>query len=120
METVGSSPGDVALGYCIGHGKGSNVVALFITVNTRAMSDMRAQPPKVAERTTTEQSPHGLPGVLHADALYEKHELMARLRMGEWALRMAKRAGLPGHRVGKQVYYVGADVIEWMKTQPKQ
>ena len=56
-----------------------------------------------------------LEGLIHADVLYTKEELMKRLRIKDGALRSMRRQGLPIIRIASRVFYHGQAVIDYMK-----
>lgn len=58
-----------------------------------------------------------VPGVLRSDELYTLAELEARLKVGSWGLRMARRAGLRMYKMGKRKFVLGADVIAYLQSR---
>lgn len=53
-------------------------------------------------------------GVIRADEIYTLAEFAARARLGRYALRQAKRAGLKIITVGGKSFVRGADFFEWL------
>jgi len=53
-------------------------------------------------------------GVILADAVYRLDEIQERLKLGQHALRMARRAGLRVRRIGRRGYVLGRDIIEFV------
>lgn len=51
------------------------------------------------------------PGVIEPGRLYLSSEVRSRLRLGDHAFRMLRRAGLPVIYSGNQSYLLGDDVI---------
>jgi hypothetical protein len=46
--------------------------------------------------------------------VYTLDELQARLRLGHWALRQARRDGLTVIRIGRRGYVRGSDVMTYL------
>ncbi len=61
-----------------------------------------------------------VPGEIVPGNLYTLSELSARLRLGSWGLRRARRAGLRVMRYGGRGFVVGSDVIEFLRQQSKE
>ncbi|HUT10730.1 MAG TPA: hypothetical protein VMY42_09555 [Thermoguttaceae bacterium] len=59
-----------------------------------------------------------VPGCIESNTLYTLPELEARLKVGAWGLRMARRAGLPMLKMGKRKFVLGADVIRFLQDKP--
>ena len=57
------------------------------------------------------------PGEIRADSLYTLEELCERLQLGRKSLRIARRQGLKGGRIGRRCYVLGRDFIEWYTRQ---
>ena len=53
-------------------------------------------------------------GVISRDEVYTLDELQQRLRLGAWALRQARRAGLRVLRIGRCAFVRGSDVMEFL------
>ena len=60
------------------------------------------------------------PGYVRADELYTLDELRARLKLGDSAMRQARRAGLRLLTVGRRRYVSGRQLIEWMESHGKE
>lgn len=60
------------------------------------------------------------PGVVNAQELYTLEEIQHRLKLGAWALRKARQAGLPVHRIGRRSYVKGADLLAFLDKQAKR
>lgn len=60
------------------------------------------------------------PGVISSSELYTLDEFMKRSRLGAWAVRMARRDGLPILRIGRRGYVRGSDVIAYLDRVAKQ
>ncbi|QDT74044.1 hypothetical protein [Lacipirellula limnantheis] len=58
------------------------------------------------------------PGVVEADAVYTKPELLARLGWEQGAWRSAAEKGLPYRVIGKRIYVLGRDVLDWLASRP--
>lgn len=54
------------------------------------------------------------PGEIRADSIYTLHELGERTGLGQAALRVARRNGLPIKRIGRRAYVLGKDLIEYV------
>ena len=57
------------------------------------------------------------PGHITGDALYTLDEIRERLRLGDHAMRQARRAGLKVRRIGRRGYVLGSDVIEFIASK---
>jgi hypothetical protein len=55
-------------------------------------------------------------GLITADALYTLGEIQQRLKLGQHAMRQARRAGLPVRRIGRRAYVLGRDVIAFLDS----
>lgn len=60
------------------------------------------------------------PGYIAPGHVYVADEVRSRLRIGAWAWRSMRRAGLRVRYVGGRAYVLGDDVIEFFKTQSHQ
>lgn len=60
------------------------------------------------------------PGLIVADSLYTLAEIQARLKLGQYAMRQARRAGLRVRRIGRRTYVLGRDVIQFCETEVKE
>jgi hypothetical protein len=60
-----------------------------------------------------------VPGQVTADAIYTLEEIQQRLKLGQHAMRMARRAGLKVRRIGRRGYVLGRDVLEFIETAAK-
>jgi hypothetical protein len=59
-------------------------------------------------------------GEINADSLYTLDEVQARLGLGKWAIRTARREGLVVKRIGRRGYVHGRDLIDWFQRTAKQ
>ncbi len=66
----------------------------------------------MAKSTTT--------GPIEADALYPMAEFQSRSGLGEWALRQARRAGLPVLRLHGRAFIRGSDFHAYVDRQTSQ
>lgn len=57
------------------------------------------------------------PGHIAADTLYTLAEIQSRLRLGQHAMRQARRAGLRVRRIGRRAYVLGRDVLTFAERQ---
>lgn len=57
------------------------------------------------------------PGVIRADELYTLEEVRLRLKLGSWAMRKARRAGLRVMRMGNRAFVAGDELIAFLKSQ---
>lgn len=64
-------------------------------------------------------APDAASGVISADSLYTLAEIQERLRLGQHALRMARRAGLKVRRIGRRGYVLGKDVMAFIEASGK-
>lgn len=55
------------------------------------------------------------PSFVESGCLYLVEEARSRLRVGDWAWRKMRRAGLPVIYQGKQAYVLGEDLIEFFR-----
>ncbi len=55
------------------------------------------------------------PGVIDGTAIYTLGEFQDRLKLGQHAMRQARRAGLPVRRVGRRGYILGSDALEFFR-----
>jgi hypothetical protein len=56
------------------------------------------------------------PGQISADSLYTLAEVKQRLKLGNYALRQARRAGLQVRRIGRRAYVLGRDLIQFVES----
>lgn len=56
------------------------------------------------------------PGHISGDCLYTLSEIQERLKLGQHAMRQARRAGLPVRRIGRRAYVLGRDVMEFVES----
>ena len=56
------------------------------------------------------------PGFIAADCLYTLSEVKARLKLGDAALRRARRDGLKVRQIGRQRYLLGRDILEYVEA----
>jgi len=56
------------------------------------------------------------PGYITADTLYTLAELQERLKLGQHAMRQARRTGLKVRRIGRRGYVLGRDVLAFVET----
>jgi len=59
------------------------------------------------------------PGLIAADCLYTLSEIQERLKLGQHAMRQARRAGLRVRRIGRRAYVLGRDVIHFVESAAK-
>ena len=59
------------------------------------------------------------PGLVTADALYTLAEIQERLKLGQHAMRQARRAGLRVRRIGRRGYVLGRDVMAFIDATAK-
>ena len=50
-------------------------------------------------------------GEIPADSMYTLSEIRARLGLGTYALREARRHGLPVRKIGRRSYVLGKDIL---------
>lgn len=55
------------------------------------------------------------PGIIERDVLYTVAEFKARLKLGDWALRQARRRGLRVRAIGRERYVMGSDALDWLE-----
>lgn len=55
------------------------------------------------------------PGVIRTDESYTLSELRRRLGLNDEALRQARRRGLKARKVGRRKYYLGSEVIAFLR-----
>ena len=56
------------------------------------------------------------PGVISADSLYTLGEVRERLKLGEAAMRQARRAGLKVRTIGRRRYVLGKDLLDFVES----
>ena len=54
------------------------------------------------------------PGLVSADCLYTLAEVQERLRLGQAAMRQARRAGLRVRKIGRRRYVLGRDLMTYV------
>jgi hypothetical protein len=59
------------------------------------------------------------PGLVTADSLYTLAEIQERLKLGQHAMRQARRAGLPVRRIGRRAFVLGRDVMAYVERAAK-
>lgn len=59
------------------------------------------------------------PGLVAGDTLYTLAEIQDRLKLGQHAMRQARRAGLRVRRIGRRGYVLGRDVLEFIESAAK-
>ena len=59
------------------------------------------------------------PGLVSSDCLYTLPEIQDRLKLGQHAMRMARRAGLRVRRIGRRGYVLGRDVMQYVEQAAK-
>ena len=57
------------------------------------------------------------PGLIAVDCLYTLAEIRQRLKLGQHAMRQARRAGLRVRRIGRRRYVLGRDVLEFLQRE---
>ena len=60
--------------------------------------------------------PKEAPGLIQADCLYTLDEIKQRLRLGQHALRSARRDGLRVRRIGRRGYVLGRELIQYVES----
>lgn len=68
----------------------------------------------------TDRTPADEPGYILAEALYTLDEFQRRLRLGEAAMRAARRQGLRVRKVGRRKYVLGRDALQWIEGLDRQ
>jgi len=63
---------------------------------------------------------HDAPGLILADGLYTLAEVQQRLKLGQHAMRMARRAGLRVRRIGRRGYVLGRDIIAFVDATAEE
>ena len=58
------------------------------------------------------------PGLVSADCLYTLGEVQRRLKLGQAAMRTARRAGLKVRKIGSRRYVLGRDLLEYVDSTP--
>ncbi|MCE5268287.1 MAG: helix-turn-helix domain-containing protein [Planctomycetaceae bacterium] len=59
----------------------------------------------------SQREPDTIAGEIHADGMYTLAEIRARLGLGTYALREARRHGLPVRKIGRRSYVLGKDIL---------
>ena len=57
------------------------------------------------------QKPNTVAGEISADGMYTLTEIRARLGLGIYALREARRQGPPVRKIGRRCYVLGRDIL---------
>jgi hypothetical protein len=57
-----------------------------------------------------------VPGQVSENEVYTLEELQQRLKLGQHALRMARRAGLKVRRIGRRGYVLGRDIMQFIES----
>ncbi len=55
------------------------------------------------------------PGVVSADCLYTLDEIHERLKLGQAAMRQARRSGLKVRKIGRRGYVLGRDLLDYVE-----
>ncbi|MFA7462984.1 MAG: hypothetical protein WCY59_07570 [Anaerovoracaceae bacterium] len=58
-----------------------------------------------------QKKPALAPGEIRGDGMYTLQEIRERLGLGTYALREARRRGLPVRRIGRRAYVLGKDLL---------
>ena len=58
-------------------------------------------------------------GEVRADCLYTLEEIQKRLKLGQHAMRQAKRKGLVVRMIGRRGYVLGKDMLEYVEQHAK-
>ena len=66
-----------------------------------------------ANKSTIEYTP----GVISADELYTLSELKKRTRLGDWAIRQARKGGLRIRKIGNARFVLGHDFQTFVEEQ---
>ena len=56
------------------------------------------------------------PGVITADAVYTLDEIRERMKLGQAAMRQARRAGLKVRKIGRRRYVLGRDILAYVEA----
>ncbi len=59
----------------------------------------------------SQKQPGAVSGEISADGMYTLAEIRARLGLGRYALREARRHGLPVRKIGRRSYVLGKDIL---------
>ncbi|MFZ1933322.1 MAG: hypothetical protein WCB27_01345 [Thermoguttaceae bacterium] len=59
-------------------------------------------------------------GEIHADGMYTLAEIRARLGLGTYALRQARRRGLSVRKIGRRSYVLGKDILAFAAGDPQE
>lgn len=59
----------------------------------------------------SQRQPGAAAGEISADGMYTLAEIRARLGLGGYALREARRHGLPVRKIGRRSYVLGKDIL---------
>lgn len=66
--------------------------------------------------TTKSPIPRAAPGVVQSDCLYTLAEVQERLKLGQAAMRQARRAGLKVRTIGRRRFVLGRDLLEYAES----
>lgn len=58
------------------------------------------------------------PGIVTAGCVLTLEEFRRRMRMTQSALKAARRHGLPLKKIGKRLFIMGEDFVEYARAQP--
>ena len=61
----------------------------------------------------SKKQPNTAAGEISADGMYTLAEIRARLGLGTYALREARRRGLPVRKIGRRSYVLGKDILDF-------
>ena len=56
------------------------------------------------------------PGFVTADSLYTLAEIQERMKLGQHAMRQARRAGLRVRRIGRRAFVLGRDLLAFIES----
>lgn len=62
---------------------------------------------------------HAAPGFIEADCLYTQSEVQARLKLGDAAIRSARKNGLKVGKIGSRNYILGKDLLDHFEASSK-
>jgi len=61
-------------------------------------------------------TPDHLPGTIDPTVLYTLTELKKRTRLGDWAIRQARKAGLRIRTIGNARFVFGSDFLKFVEA----
>ncbi len=61
----------------------------------------------------SQRQPNAAAGEISADGMYTLSEIRVRLGLGTYALREARRRGLPVRKIGRRCYVLGKDLLDY-------